>query len=195
MGDHYIGEIRLFPYGNGKPPSGWQECNGQLLPIQQNQALYALLGTAYGGDGKTTFGLPDLRGRAILGYGAMTDSMRALPQGSNVKCGDKGGTETVTLTATQVPVHIHSVVADTDNLSSLIAEAGSVPGKSTRPSNATIPDAAPNLYGPLVNGKIQALVGASIGSAGGGVAHENRQPFLPLMYCIAVNQAIFPPRN
>ncbi|MBB6253715.1 phage tail protein [Nitrospirillum iridis] len=195
MGDHYIGEIRLFPYGNGKPPSGWQECNGQLLQITGNQALYALLGTAYGGDGKTTFGLPDLRGRAITGYGAMTDVMRIQPQGKNIPIGEKGGTETVALTTTQVPVHTHSVVADTENASALIAEAGAVPGKSTKPPTVTIPDPAPDLYGPLVNGKTQALIAASIGSAGGGAGHENRQPFLPLMYCIAVDQALFPPRN
>jgi len=194
MSDYYLGEIRLFPYGNGKCPAGWMECAGQTLQINQYQAAYALLGTQYGGDGRTTFNLPDLRGRAIIGFGVMPDANRALPQGTTLNCGANGGAESVQLSATQIPPHSHTIVADSANATSTLTEVNSIPAQSAKPgSSATV--SPPDLYGPLVTGKLQTLNPASIGNAGGGAAHENRQPFLPLMYCIAVTNALYPARN
>lgn len=243
MGDYFLGEIRLFPYANGKPPDGWIECSGQLLNIRDYQALYSLLMTTYGGDGKTTFGLPDLRGRAIAGAGAIPDATRILPAGKTLTLGATGGQEGVVLTGEQTPIHNHTIVADTGNATSSLVASASIPATCIKPASVTVGPSPPNLYGvPTVgihgpfngpghqNGGIPgggpgigdpvsgvedvadihikgpigsppqatnllALNAASLGNAGAGAAHENRQPFLPMMYCIAVNRAIYPPRD
>ncbi len=244
MGDRYLGEIRLFPYVNGQPPNGWIECNGQILNIKQYQALFSLLQTTYGGDGKTTFALPDLRGRAIAGIGAIVDNTRIAPVGAGLGLGGSGGSEAVALTGTQIPAHNHLITADTGNATSSLVSTSSIPATSVKPASIVGGLPAPNLYGPPTVGvhgplhdpfhggdggpglglggesgdlvsadedivnlhlggggpprgttTLQALNSASLENAGGNAAHENRQPFLPMMYCIAVDQAIYPPRD
>ena len=163
----FLGEIR--PFGFNFAPRGWALCDGQILPINQNQALFSLLGTTYGGDGRTTFALPDLRGRSPIGF----DSQRPL--------GGRDGEEQVTLTLGQLASHDHSVNASSD-----AATAGTVTG-----------NALANTGSSLAYGNAASLVAtnpAAVAAAGGGQAHDNMQPFLTLNYCIAV-QGLFPSRN
>jgi microcystin-dependent protein len=164
----FIGEIRLVPFNFA--PKGWAICAGQMLPINQNQALFALLGTTYGGDGRTTFALPDLRGRVAVGAGD-------LPGGSSYALGATGGQETVELTTGQLPGHSHHV-----NASSAAA---------TTKSPATAYPAGGGAYAGQRNVRMKA---AMIGLTGGGEEHENRQPYLGLNYIIAL-QGIFPARD
>ena len=120
MSDPYVGEIRMF--GGNFAPDGWMNCEGQLLPIAENETLFQLIGTMYGGDGQTTFGLPDLRGRVPLHAGAGTGlTPRTLAQ--------LGGAETVTLSTAQMPAHNHAVLASS-NAASTNATPGSVPGNT-----------------------------------------------------------------
>jgi microcystin-dependent protein len=163
MGDPFIGEIRLVSFAF--PPKGWAPCNGQLLPIASNQALFAVLGTTYGGDGRTTFALPDLRGRVPVGVGG------------NVTSGQVGGSETVTLTTDQIPSHTHAVAVSSQR-ASVDDPAGGY--------WAATGDAG---YAPTPNTAMAALV-----SPAGGTPHENRQPSLTLTYVIAL-VGIFPPRT
>jgi microcystin-dependent protein len=170
----FIGQIQ--PFGFNFAPVGWAFCNGQLLSIAQNQALFSLLGTMYGGDGRTTFGLPDLRGRVPIGP-------RNGPGLSNYALGQKGGVETVTLTVNQLPSHNHAAAAaspagnSNDAISNIWADDAGV-------SSATYSSAAAS----------GTMRGDAIGNAGGGQAHENRQPFLAVNFIIAL-QGIFPSRN
>ena len=166
--DPFIGEIRLVPFNFA--PRGWAICAGQLLPINQNQALFALLGTTYGGDGRTTFALPDLRGRIPIGAGQP-------PDGSDYPLGATGGQETVELTTGQLPGHSHPV-----NASSAAA---------TSKSPATAYPAGGGAYAGQRNVRMKA---AMIGLTGGGEGHENRQPYLSLNYIIAL-QGIFPAQS
>jgi microcystin-dependent protein len=166
--DPFIGEIRLVPYNFA--PKGWALCAGQLLPINQNQALFALLGTTYGGDGRTTFALPDLRGRVPVGAGQPA-------VGSDYPLGATGGQETVELTTPQLPGHSHHV-----NASSAAA---------TTKSPASAYPAGGGAYAGARNARMKA---AMIGLTGGGEEHENRQPYLSLNYIIAL-QGIFPSHN
>ena len=176
MTDPFIGEIRInaFDYA----PQGWASCNGQSLPIQQNAALFALIGN-YFGKTQTDFNLPDLRGRVPVGYytyptsGALT----------HYNMGDKGGAETVTLTTAQIPAHTHSwqaVNTDGDQL----PPAGNVYAKSPGIIYSALNTPSANLT-PL-NPKVMNEVG-------GGTAHSNMQPFLALNFCIALT-GYFPPR-
>lgn len=181
--DPFVGEIRLMAINF--PPRGWLLCQGQLLAIQSNTALFALLGVQYGGDGRTTFGLPDLRGRTHVGAGQGA-GLSQYPQGTIT------GTEGVTLQSTQMPAHTHTVNPTTMPVSSSV-------GSQASPVNTYFAQAAgtptPQQYGldPGGNMAADAITGNS-GAIGGGQAHENRMPFLALEYCIAT-QGIFPQRQ
>jgi microcystin-dependent protein len=170
MADPFVAEIRMFA-GNFAP-TGWALCNGQLLPISQNTALFSLLGTIYGGDGRTTFALPNLQGKAPMHYG----------QGPGLSphfLGETGGEESVTLQSSQMPVHTHLPVA-----------AGSAATTGTPSENVRLAQTAvgTNIYGPAAD--LQSL-GTP---AGGGQPHNNMQPYLALNFIIAL-QGIFPPRS
>jgi microcystin-dependent protein len=175
VADYFLGEIRLF--SGEKAPAGWAQCNGQTLPIQGNQALFALLGIQFGGDGKVNFKLPDLRGRTPIGstqFGRST--------GTQYNTGNSGGVEAVALTIAQTPVHNHGLVAQT------------AAGDSVDPTNgilaAASPDSsggsAPNLFSAFTPASAVALNPGVIGSAGSGAGHNNMQPFTVLNYCIAL---------
>jgi microcystin-dependent protein len=170
MSEPFLGEIRIFSFNFA--PRGWASCNGQLLPISQNTALFAVLGTQYGGDGRTNFALPNLQGAVPLG----ADLRTYVP-------GSVGGSETVALQATQIPSHTHPVNCSTN--------AGNAYGP---PGNVWAPDAGGNQeYAAAASGSDQMNVN-SISSAGGGQPHNNLQPFAVLNYCIALT-GIFPPRS
>lgn len=175
MADPFVAEIRIFT-GNFAP-KGWAFCNGQLMPISQNTALFSLLGTMYGGDGRSTFGLPDLQGRIPIhaGQGA------GLSLYSN---GELGGSEAVTLAEANMPVHDH------------VLRANSGAGETRTPSTSTALAASVSgkLYGPDPGeGGMVALHAKTMKSAGGGLPHNNLQPYLALNFIIAL-QGVFPSR-
>lgn len=172
----FIGEIRWVAF-NFAPP-GWAPCAGQILQINQNVALFSLLGTTYGGDGRTTFGIPDLRGRVQIGQGMGPGlTLRNL--------GDEGGEETVTLTVNQMPAHTHPALATTNT-----ATSDSPAGRVLANVSAGGPD--PKIYS---SGDGNVSLGAStIGAVGGGQPHDNMPPFLTLNCIIAV-EGIFPSRQ
>ncbi|MBF9221175.1 phage tail protein [Hymenobacter ruricola] len=176
--DAFVGEIRLmsFPFA----PKGWAYCQGQTLPINQNQALFSLLGTTYGGDGVTTFRLPDLRGRLITGVGAM-------PGGSTYSWGQIGGSETVTLTQAQMPAHGHGYqgTIQTGTAAEYAEASQAFPAQGTATQFAT--------------GTPNASFGANAlpnttSSVGGNQPHDNRQPLIAMNYAIAL-QGYFPSRG
>jgi microcystin-dependent protein len=174
----FIGEIILFA-GN-YAPAGWAFCNGQLLPISQNTALFSLLGTTYGGDGQTTFALPDLRGRTPIGSGSGPGlTSRAL--------GERAGAETHTLTTAELPPHSHDLQLDLFGSSSPAHHRH--PGD--RVPGSTLDSAYSDATG-LTPMAVEAIDGAAL-SAGGGQPHNNMPPFLGLNYLIAL-VGIFPPR-
>jgi microcystin-dependent protein len=168
MSNPFLGEIRVF--GFNFAPTGWFLCEGQLLPISQYTALFSLLGTTYGGDGRSTFALPDFRGRAPV------------HQGNGTVLGEAGGAETVTLLQNNLPVHSHSF-----NVSNEVAT-------TQAPANAYL--AQPEQGGPAlyISSAPSAAMADSIDSAGGGQPFSTRQPTLVLNYCIAHN-GVFPARN
>lgn len=170
MSQPFLGEIFLVPYNFA--PRGYAFCAGQILPIAQNTALFSLLGTTFGGNGQTTFALPDLRGRVPIGAGQG-------PGLSSVDLGQVGGTETVTLTQTQLPAHIH------------LAAASQAAGTSTRPSNQ-FPAAGQPVYEATSDGT--TLNPGFVQSAGNNQPFSIEQPFLGLNYIIAL-EGIFPSRN
>lgn len=182
--DVFLGEIRLMAFAF--PPKGWALCDGQLLPINQNAALFSLLGTRYGGNGQTTFGLPDLRGR-------VASSMGAGPGLSNYVVGQTAGSETVTLTLANLPAHTHQVYATTAPASA--GTAGSQPSSnatlavaSLTANGATVPV---NRYAATPNTTMASTV---LEATGGSQPHSNVQPFLVMSYCIATT-GIFPSRQ
>ncbi|HSU16255.1 phage tail protein [Longimicrobium sp.] len=173
MSDQFVAEIRIFPFNF--PPTGWAFCDGQLMPISQNTALFSLLGTVYGGDGKSTFALPDLQGSTPVQPG----------QGQGLSeriLGEQSGVESITLLVSEIPVHTHSLRA------SIEPGDNSVPGPNIALCTSTgafayvggSPATAPMAF--------QALP-----PAGGGLPHNNMQPYLTLNFCIAL-QGIFPQR-
>jgi microcystin-dependent protein len=181
MSDPYLGQITVYPYTF--PPSGWADCNGQLLPISQNTALFSLLGTTYGGDGRVSFGLPDLQGRIPVGQGQLVG-------GSNYEMGEIAGQENVTLGMQGLPLHSHGLSASTvngttNNPSDMIIATPQVGG-----GRAPATDKG-NIYNPGMPDT--PLAGTSIGVAGGSQAHNNIQPSLVLRYCIALG-GVFPQR-
>ena len=171
MSDPFIGEIRMFA-GNF-PPVGWARCDGQLMPISQNDALFALIGTTYGGDGVNTFGLPDLRGRVPVHQGQG-------PRLGNWVIGESIGAETVTLTSNQLPAHAHAEQA-TSNTATAASGPSAAPGV-----------ASTALYG---SGVIDMpLASAAVASAGSGLPHDNLAPFTALTFIISLF-GVFPSRS
>jgi microcystin-dependent protein len=180
MSEPFLGQITLFPYTF--PPINWADCQGQLLPISQNTALFSLLGVNFGGNGTSNFALPDLQGRVAVGQGTLAG-------GGDYIVGEAAGVETVTLLTSTMPLHNHSLDATTA-LGSTNAPAGTVlatvakgPLQSRDKGNIYDP-AAPNT----------TLVAQSLQPAGSGTPHNNVQPSLVLRYCIALN-GIFPARS
>jgi microcystin-dependent protein len=174
MADPFVAEIRIFPFNFA--PKGWAWCDGQLLPLSQNTALFSLLGTTYGGNGKSNFALPDLQGSAPMHPG----------QGPGLSLhdlGEIGGSETVTLLESEIPAHTHSQMANTTTASkSLPTNNSFAKGSSMTPYLA--PSGAP-----LVNLSDQAIT-----PAGSSFPHNNMMPYLTLYFCIAL-QGVFPPRT
>ena len=173
--DQYVSEIRIF--GFNFAPTGWAQCNGQLLPISQNTALFSLLGTTYGGDGKSTFALPDLMGRVPLHVGGSQPG----PGLSLYDLGQMSGTETVTLLESEMPQHTHALRATSEDGDLRVPGGNRVLAAST----------SGVAYGPANN--LVPLAPGLVSTAGGSLPHENRMPYLTLNYCIAL-QGIFPPR-
>ncbi len=174
MADPFVAEIRIFPFNFA--PKGWAWCDGQLLPLSQNTALFSLLGTTYGGNGKSNFALPDLQGRTPMHPG----------QGPGLSLhdlGETGGSETVTLLQSEIPAHSHQFMAGTD------------------PANAQIPDptlaltrsAGGNAYSTDTSG-LSSMSPQAMAPAGGDQPHNNLQPYLTFYFCIAL-QGVFPPRG
>lgn len=181
MSDQYLGEIRMV--GFDFAPTGWALCNGQLLSISQNTALFSLLGTAYGGDGKSTFGLPNLQGSAPMGYG---NGAGLTPR----VWGETGGEATVTLVLLQMPAHSHGVAC--------ISGAGSldspnVPANTVWASEGTqrVP---PPLYAAAAAGGGVAMNSAAVQNTGGNLPHNNMSPYLSVYFIIAM-QGAYPPRG
>lgn len=172
--DPFVAEIRIFPFNFA--PRGWAWCDGQLLPLSQNTALFSLLGTTYGGNGKSNFALPDLQGRAPMHPG----------QGPGLSLhdlGETGGSETVSLLESEIPSHSHTMRCSAD------------------PSNVQLPtpqctlarSAGGSAYNPTATG-LQPMADVILAPAGGDQPHNNLQPYLTFYFCIAL-QGVFPPRT
>jgi microcystin-dependent protein len=174
--DPFIGEIRMF--GGNFAPNGWALCNGQLLSINQYAALFSLLGTSFGGNGSTTFGLPDLQGRVPLSWGQGSGL-------SNYNLGDKAGTETITLTQNQMPAHNHLV--NSSNIAATAPTAGANLPATPAAAHGQTPL---SIYGPVAAGTMGPTM---IAPAGGSLPHANIQPYLALTFIIAL-VGIFPSR-
>ncbi len=167
MSEPFLAEIRIV--GFNFAPRGWAFCDGQILPINQNQSLYSLLGTNYGGDGRTSFALPDLRSRTPIHVG----DGHSLAQ--------KSGAETVTLTAAEIAAHTHA------------AKASTSAGSDLRPASGHVLASA-DIYRDPEAASTTALRSGTVTNAGGGQAHDNMQPFVTLSFCIAL-RGLFPSRN
>ena len=166
MSEPFLSEIKIVSFNF--PPKGWALCNGQFLPINQNQALFALLGTTYGGNGQTTFALPNLRGRVPIHFGAAHD------------LGEAAGSTSVTVNIQQLPTHMHAVMVN------------SVAGNSSaNPSNNFLGNAN-NMYAAPQN--LTTMNPGTVSSVGGSQPHNNMMPYLVLNFIIAL-QGIFPSRN
>lgn len=177
MADPFVAEIRMFPFNFAA--RGWAWCNGQLLPIAQNTALFSLIGTIYGGNGTTTFALPNLMGSAAICQGQG-------PGLSPRDIGETGGTQTVTLITSQMPAHTH-------------AASGKTTGGQANPTNmvwgtSNAAKVAANFYAPVGAGAAVNMNGAALASAGGSQPHNNMMPYNTLYFNIAL-QGVYPPRS
>lgn len=178
MSEPFLAEIRMV--GFNFAPRGWAFCDGQILPINQNQSLYSLLGTTYGGDGRTSFALPDLRGRTPIHVGRSNGS-------ADHRLGEKSGEETHTLNAAEMPQHTHAWRASSDP--ALAGNDGFNPvGHVLAQTPATDP-----LYVTSTS-PLDAMATGVVANAGGGQPHNNIQPYLVVDFCIAL-QGLFPSRN
>lgn len=174
MADPFVAEIRIFPFNFA--PKGWAWCDGQLMPLSQNTALFSLLGTTYGGDGKSNFALPDLQGRAPMHPG----------QGPGLSLhdlGETGGSETVTLLESEIPAHSHSVLVSPDPGD---VQAPSPPRSLARSTGGFLYLSPP--------GSLAPLAPEALPPAGGDQPHNNLMPYLTFYFCIAL-QGVFPPRT
>src|SRR4051812_21228226 len=176
MADPFVAEIRIFPFNFA--PKGWAWCDGQLMPISQNTALFSLLGTTYGGDGKSTFALPDMQGNAPMHPGQG-------PGLSPHDLGEMSGSETVTLLESEIPAHAHGVMAQNTPLGAV-----ALPSATTtfnRPASG-------NLYDASLNPPLVQMSGQIVAPAGGDQPHNNMMPYLTFYFNIAL-QGVFPPRT
>lgn len=170
MSTPFLSEIRLFTFNFA--PKGWAMCNGQLLPINQNQALFSLLGTTYGGDGRVNFALPNLQGRA------------AMHVGNGHVLGERAGQESHSLVTSEMPAHIHPATADVASGHATVSN----------PNNAYLTNTAPTQMYSRGSSNMTTMYPQMVSNIGGSQPHENRQPYLALNYCIAL-QGIFPSQN
>lgn len=174
MADPFVAEIRIFPFNF--PPQGWAWCDGQLLPLSQNTALFSLLGTTYGGDGKSTFALPDLRGRAPMHPGQG-------PGLSQRDLGETGGTETVALNQNEMPVHAHGMGGSNQ------------PGEDAAPAGQTLGrSVGASLYQTNISQNLVPMAVQSLAPAGNDQPHNNMQPYLTCYFNIAL-QGVYPARS
>ena len=174
MADPFVAEIRIFPFNFA--PLGWAACDGQLIPLSQNTALFSLLGTTYGGDGKSNFALPDMQGNAPMHPG----------QGPGLSIhdlGEIGGSETVTLLQNEMPMHSHAVQGGSNF---------SVGDTNIAPGNAFAKSSNGNAYTTVQ--EMQQMAVQMVTPAGGDQSHNNMMPYLTLSFCIAL-QGVFPPRT
>lgn len=173
MAEPFVAEIRIFPFNFA--PQSWAFCDGQLLPISQNTALFSLLGTTYGGNGKSSFALPDLQGRAPMHPGQGPGlSLRDL--------GETGGSDTVTLLESEMPAHSHAARG--------VVEAS----EENDPEGAALAVAVNNpIYSSVTSPQV-AMSSSALSSAGGGLPHNNLMPYTTFNFCIAL-QGVFPPRG
>lgn len=173
MADPFVAEIRIFPFNFA--PRGWAFCDGQLLPLSQNTALFSLLGTTYGGNGKSNFALPDLQGRAAMAPGQGPGlSLRDL--------GESGGSETVTLLESEIPTHTHGL------------RGNNFLGDSPQPGGNTPARYVNNAYHTDTASNLADMAPEALAPAGGGAPHNNLMPYLTMHFCIAL-QGVFPPRT
>ncbi len=170
MSEPFLAEIMIV--GFNFAPRGWAQCNGQILPINQNQSLFSLLGTTYGGDGRTSFALPDLRGRTPIHEGT--------GGGVTYGLGNKGGDEAVTLSVPEMPSHDHVLKATSDQ------------ANTANPTNNLLAKGAEQIY--RAPNTLVAMDAAAVTTVGGGQGHDNMQPYLTLAFVIAL-QGLFPSRN
>ena len=178
--DPFLGEVKMFSFPF--VPAGYAACDGAIMQITQNAALYSLIGIYYGGDGKATFALPDLRGRLPMNFSTANPFPAPVP--NVVRMGEKAGAEGVALTATQVPAHTHQAYG-----------AAVASNKSALKGNLLAePTGGINIYAPA-NSPTTALNSGSITPTGGSAAHNNMQPYLVVNFCIAISNALYPPRQ
>jgi len=182
MSEPFIAEIRILPYKFA--PRSWATCDGQLLPISQNTALFSLIGNYYGGDGRTTVGLPNMQGRSPMHIGGNGTSSRG-PGLSYHTLGEAGGEPTVTLYQSQIPQHSHLLKVSLDNPSTTDPSTNEYPSKHYG-LGMVYKDVPPTAY--------TQMAPEALAAAGGSQAHENRQPFLALQFCIAL-AGLYPSRS
>ena len=175
MADPFIAEVRIFPFNFA--PTGWAFCNGGLLPISQNTALFSLLGVTYGGDGKSTFALPDLKGSA------MVHPLQG-PGLSSYAPGQQGGEETVTLLTSEMPFHTHFITAHSEDVGNNTLPGPTIELASSAGATAYVSGSPP----------LTQMAFGALGIAGGSLPHNNMMPYLTLNFCIAM-QGVFPPRS